>query len=304
MAYGPDGSTRLVAGNGLATRTGSVDVYDVSAPAGARLTADPEVVVGGPDRGAAPEPRRTGGPAAPRGRHGGRRGGETGQVLTDSLRRRETNFAAVRWNESATMPAGTAYRLVGPEHAHRFLDDPERWETTAVWTGAVADVTASSSEAYADALPPLRIGSHPGAALDGDPATGWRSARQLDPTGQWWQADLDRLEYLGQVTVRLTPDSAAVPRLALRSDQGTEVVPGPRRRAGPAPTTWASRARRSCASPRPAATCACPGRSASPRSASTPRWPPSATCSCRCPTSGSRWTRSRCGATPTGPPAC
>nr|WP_281380927.1 alpha-(1->3)-arabinofuranosyltransferase family protein [Nocardioides panaciterrulae] len=226
VSYGPDGTTRVVAGNGLATRTGSVDVYDVSAPAGARLTADPEVVVGGPGAGLRPG---VGGPAA----HllpedaSAAAGGEAGQVLTDGLRRRETNFAAVRWNVSATMPAGAPYRLGGPEHTHRFLEHPERWQTTELWTGAVAGVSASSSEAYADALPPLRIGSHPGAALDGDPATGWRSARQVDPTGQWWQTDLARLEYLEKVTVRLTPDSVAVPRLALRSDQGTEVVPAP-----------------------------------------------------------------------------
>ena len=61
VSYGPDGTTRVVAGTGLATRTGSVDVYDVSAPAGARLTADPEVARGRPRRGAAPS---LGGPAA------------------------------------------------------------------------------------------------------------------------------------------------------------------------------------------------------------------------------------------------
>jgi arabinofuranan 3-O-arabinosyltransferase len=228
-ARAPNGRTRVVRENGFGGRVGSIDIYDVSAPAGARLTAHPVVVAGGPDAGL-----RAGlaGPAAhllPEDVHSGSSSPSpvTGQVLTDSLRRQETNFAAVRWNRSATMPAGAPYRLVGPEHAHRFLEDPERWQTTAVWTGSVSAVSASSSEAYADALPPLRVGAHPGAALDGDPATGWRSARQLDPTGQWWQEDFTGVEQVPRVTVRLSPDSVAVPRLAIRSDQGTRLVPAP-----------------------------------------------------------------------------
>ena len=48
-----------------------------------------------------------------------------GQVLTDGTRRRETNFAAVRWNESATMGRTDPYRLFGPEHIHRFDPDQE-----------------------------------------------------------------------------------------------------------------------------------------------------------------------------------
>jgi len=43
----------------------------------------------------------------------------------------------------------------------------------------------------------------PGAALDGDPATAWRSARQLDPTGEFWQVDFGSRVGVGEITVRL-----------------------------------------------------------------------------------------------------
>ncbi len=155
------------------------------------------------------------------------RGDEPAQVLTDGARRRETNFAAVRWNRSSTLTATEPWRLHGPEHTHRYLDDPERWQTTALWTGAVSEVQASSSEAFADALPPLRIGAHPGAALDKDPSTAWRSARQLDPTGQWWQVAFTQPRDLGAVTIRLSPDSAAVPQLRLDSGSDSQVVEAP-----------------------------------------------------------------------------
>ena len=219
-----DGGTRLVSGTGLAVRTGSIDVYDVAPSSSARLTSSPEVLVGDPASGLRPGLDGS----APRVLAEDSRGDESGQVLTDGSRRREMNFAAVRWNESATLGATDPWRLHGPEHDHRFLADPDRWQTTAAWSGDVSGVAASSSEAYADALPPLQIGSHPGAALDGDPATAWRSARQVDPTGQWWQATFSRPQDLARVTVTLAPDSAAVPRLQLTAGRSSRQVDAPK----------------------------------------------------------------------------
>ena len=117
--------------------------------------------------------------------------GVTGQVLTDDLRRREMNFPAVRWNESATMTAGAAFRLAGKEQSHRVVDDDARWDTVAHWTGGISDVTASTSQAYADATPPLAVGNHPGAVFDRDydHGLGSRPATPI-PSSQWWQADL------------------------------------------------------------------------------------------------------------------
>ena len=222
--YTDSGGTRLVSGTGLAVRTGSIDVYDVAPSASARLTSRPEVLVGDPASGLRPG---LDGPTQ-RVLAEDARGDESGQALTDGAPRRETNFATVRWNESATLGATDPWRLHGPEHNHRFLDDPARWQTTAAWAGDVTSVEASSSEAYADALPPLQIGAHPGAALDGDPATAWRSARQVDPTGQWWQETFDRPQDLGRVRVTLAPGSAAVPRLLLAAGRSSRLVDAPR----------------------------------------------------------------------------
>ncbi|HEY0952602.1 alpha-(1-_3)-arabinofuranosyltransferase domain-containing protein [Nocardioides sp.] len=213
VSRGPDEKTRVIEGSGLSTEVGSVDVYDVVGAHAAYLTSGLKALAGDPGSGlSATVGSLTGGQPvlaadAP--------DGAVGQVLTDGMRRRETNFAAVRWNESDTMAAGKAYQLVGPEHEHRVLDDPERWQTTASWSGQVTSVTASSSEASAEARPPLQIGSHPGAALDEDPATAWRSERQLDPTGEYWQVSFGSRVGVGELTVRLAPDSAPVDRLDL-----------------------------------------------------------------------------------------
>ena len=123
----------------------------------------------------------------------------TGQVLTDGLKRREMNFPAVRWNESSTLTADEPFRLAGKEQSHRVVDDDARWDTVETWTGGVSGVEASSSQAYADATPPLAIGSHPGAVFDNDPDTAWASARDSDPKQQWWQADLTRARPVSRV---------------------------------------------------------------------------------------------------------
>jgi arabinofuranan 3-O-arabinosyltransferase len=151
-----------------------------------------------------------------------------GQVLTDGTRRREVNFAAVRYNQSATMSANEPYRLRGPEKAHRFLEHPERWQTTESWARNVVQVTASTSQAYADAQPPLEIGAHPGAALDLDPATQWKSARHLDPTGQWWQETFTGPTFLDTVKITMGRDSAPVQQLQIQTGKDSRVVPAPR----------------------------------------------------------------------------
>ena len=226
VSLGPDDETRVVEGSGLSTEVGSVDVYDVVAADPAYLTTGFKALVGDPGSGLTPDVGSLvgGQPVlaadAP--------DGAVGQVLTDDLRRRETNFAAVRWNESSTMAAEEDYRLSGPEHTHRVVSDDARWQTTSAWAGQVGSVSASSSEAYADARPPLSIGSGPAAAFDRDPATAWRSARQLDPTGEFWQADFGSLVGVGEITVRLAPDSAPVDRLDLWAGEEHVEVRAPR----------------------------------------------------------------------------
>ncbi|HEX2892736.1 MAG TPA: alpha-(1-_3)-arabinofuranosyltransferase family protein [Marmoricola sp.] len=223
----PDGKTRVVQGTGLSTQFRAVDVYEVRSSDQATLTTSPGTVLGDPgsglDAGMAsitPSPRVLAGDV----RHGSAVGEH---VLTDSLRRQEENFAAVRWNHSATLPPNSPYRLVGTEHARRLSADQSRWETTEIWVGGVSGVFASSSEAFADAVPPLTAGAHPGAAVDGDTHTAWSSARHLDPTGQWWEMDFDAPRTVRQLSVSLARGSAKVEKLQISLGGARQLVLAP-----------------------------------------------------------------------------
>jgi arabinofuranan 3-O-arabinosyltransferase len=147
-------------------------------------------------------------------------------VLTDGLRRRAVAFQAVRFNQSATEPSGSLTRRRAPEQFHRLLPGQERWQTTEEWTGLLR-VHASSSQAWVDAPPPLARGTHPGAALDGDIRTSWRTARNTLPDGQWWEVDLERPIAPGAVRITLDGSSSPVPRLRIVTDQQTRTVKAP-----------------------------------------------------------------------------
>jgi arabinofuranan 3-O-arabinosyltransferase len=225
-AFNGEDDVRVVAGNGMTTEVGSVDVYTVDDPASATLVTDPKVTVGDPGAGLSTALRLLG--ATTSVLAGDAAGDEQSQVLTDGTRRRETNFAAVRWNESATMGRSDPYRLFGPEHFHRIDPDQEDRETTAAWTGDVGAVVASTSQGYADGRAPLEIGSHPGAALDGDAATAWRSNPVLDPTGQFWQVTFTRATELTFVSVTMPADGAPVEQLAFQAGGRRVVDDAPR----------------------------------------------------------------------------
>ena len=225
--YAPNGHVRVVTGSGISSVTGSVDVYDVAAAATGTVTEVPQVLVGDPGSGLQAGLAELGPGPRILAEDADADGAEQGEILTDGNKRRETNFAAVRANQSSTMPASQAYRLNGPEHTHRFLVHPERWQTTEAWARNVASVNASTSQAFADSVPPLEIGAHPGAALDGDPATQWKSARHLDPTAQWWQETFVRPTFLDTVKITLGRDSAPVPELLIQADDQSRLVPAP-----------------------------------------------------------------------------
>lgn len=215
-----DDGTRFVINGGLSQPVASVEIYRVEAATGAAsLLPEAPSRIGAP--GAASEDS---GPwvltpdLSP---------DQVGRVvLTDELRRREVAFQAVRSNASSTQPAGSLPRRPGPEQFHRFLDDQERWQSTEAWTG-IAAVSASSSQAYADAEPPLERGNHPGAALDRDPRTEWSTARNTLPDSQWWQVDLLQPTALTRVSVTMGRDSIAVPSLRLSSGDQAQVVAAP-----------------------------------------------------------------------------
>lgn len=225
VEYPNGGTTRVIHGSGLAAETGEIDVYEIEGTGSAYLTSGGKALVGDPGSALGETVLDTVGVQGVLAEDAD--DSATGQVLTDDTRRRETNFAAVRSNTTETLARNDPYRLSGPENSHRFLEDPERWQTTAAWTGDIGAVTASSAESYADALPPLQRGSHPGAAVDGDPRTAWRSARQLNPTGQFWQANFADVTDLSDLSITMSADSVAVPALELASGDETATVPAP-----------------------------------------------------------------------------
>jgi arabinofuranan 3-O-arabinosyltransferase len=223
------GRTRIVQGAGLSAVTASIDVYDVRDPRPAALTSGGEVLVGDPSSpldsglgGVGPTPALLAADASAAGVP------VTGQVLTDDLKRRELNFPAVRWNESATLTANGAYRLGGKEQSHRVVADDARWDTTETWTGGVSAVEASTSQAYADATPPLMIGAHPGAVFDGDPDTAWQSARSGDPKQQWWQADFTSARTVARVGVTVAHSSLPVKSLVISGGGQSRRVRAPK----------------------------------------------------------------------------
>ncbi len=227
--YAPNGRTRLVTGDGLSARLPAVDVYEVRGAAEAMLSQRPAALVGGPGSGldAAMEDVGQGPRPLLADLNEVTEDYVSGQVVTDGARRREMNFSTVRWNESATMGPDAPYRLVGPEHAHRLFDDEERWRTTETWSGGVSRVLASTSEGFADAVPPLQIDSYPGAAVDGDESTAWASARHLEPTGQWWELHFEDPRPVTTVKVGLAATSAPVEQLRLFAGDQARFVEAP-----------------------------------------------------------------------------
>ena len=74
------------------------------------------------------------------------------------------------------MGRSDAYRLFGPEHSHRFDPDQEHaGDHGRLDRRSRLGASPAPPQGYADGRVPLQIGSHPGAALDDDPATAWRS---------------------------------------------------------------------------------------------------------------------------------
>lgn len=100
-------------------------------------------------------------------------------VVTDGLRRRERNFGRIADATSATLEREDQGRRGAP--ARDYTVSGSQWETHARILGAEA-VTASSSQAYADASGPVVPEHQPFSAFDGLTSTQWRSdASDRDP---------------------------------------------------------------------------------------------------------------------------
>src|SRR5918999_1427492 len=105
-------------------------------------------------------------------------------VVTDTLRRREVNFADVRKGSSPTLTETDRYK--GSARVKDLIDPGwSRYETLARLYG-VRSVTASSSAADITSLPQLRsAGQQPYAAIDGDAHTTWTSAGWFGAVDEW-----------------------------------------------------------------------------------------------------------------------
>ncbi|MFI5889686.1 alpha-(1-_3)-arabinofuranosyltransferase family protein [Actinoplanes sp. NPDC051513] len=220
---------------GLDIPVPALAVYEVAgaaAPVGAYDLADTRTVVGGPESllALADAGRLSPAPTMlasdqPAGLTTG------GTVVTDGLRRREVNFGQAHDNASATMTATEPWRLAQPAHDYTPTVSPPnsagatRWQTVARYLG-VRDIEASSSYSQALTLVGNRPEHLPYAAVDGDPATSWRSAPGTAAVGQWLTVTLDRPRRLQQVRITFDLGADAIPtRIAVRAGNERHEIP-------------------------------------------------------------------------------
>ncbi|WP_322921828.1 alpha-(1-_3)-arabinofuranosyltransferase domain-containing protein [Nocardioides renjunii] len=126
-------------------------------------------------------------------------------VVTDSLRRVERNFGRVHDASSGVMTSADDYRI--DRLVHDYIDDAlPMGRTVAVYDGA-ADIVASTSGGYANALGAVRPEEHPYAAFDRSIFTGWSSSPFSRPVEQWVELRFDEPTDVREVS--LVFDNAA-----------------------------------------------------------------------------------------------
>ena len=131
-------------------------------------------------------------------------GDADGGILTDTPRRRETNFAGGPSPSSATLTAADPLRLSKPRRDYDAGAGSR--EVVAELRGA-RSVTASSSAADADNTSGVDQAAMPFSAVDGTASTAWRPAPGRDPRGQWLDIDFGRRVPLDGLRITLTPGS-------------------------------------------------------------------------------------------------
>ena len=143
-------------------------------------------------------------------------------VATDTLRRREVNFGAVRNNTSNTLTA--ADQFVANRPVHDYTPDPARPPVVAAYSG-ISGFSASSSGSQYNAPRNRSAANQPWAAIDGDPETAWMTGSYAPGLGQWWQVDFEKPRELpATATVELRPatEGAARPtQVTVTTDGGT-----------------------------------------------------------------------------------
>lgn len=234
---------RVVVGGGWQTRYRAVEVWEVDGADRAVLAQDLPVVVGGPedladltDLGALDErpallatdlPEDLDADAA-----GDLRSVLGPLVLTDGMRLREHAFARTHDSDSPVLEPDAPRRNGNPTRDYELGEGGEeglRWRTLARLEG-VAAVDASSSDAWTSSLGPVRRAAQPWAALDGDPATGFRTGPFAAGT-QWWEVGFEEPRVLERITLVGGPDALEDQRVRVVTDAGAtdELALGPGR---------------------------------------------------------------------------
>ncbi|MET0422266.1 MAG: alpha-(1-_3)-arabinofuranosyltransferase [Actinoplanes sp.] len=143
-------------------------------------------------------------------------------VVTDGMRRREVAFGMASDRASATLEAADDGRLGEP--ARDYLPAwGDAADTVVSYTG-ITSVTAASAWSDAHPLAGSRPAYQPYAALDGNPATSWRSAPGAPSVGQWLQVDLP-IRFVNSIGLTLDQGTDSVPtRITITSGQNEPIT--------------------------------------------------------------------------------
>jgi arabinofuranan 3-O-arabinosyltransferase len=123
---------------------------------------------------------------------------EPADLVTDGYRRVERQFGRIHDAIGEVMTGTASSRLERPVDDFPGAPTVERADARFL---AVDDVSASSSQGYADNFGSVRPERGPAAAFDGRPDTSWRSAAYEPPVGQWLDVDLARPVHGGALHV-------------------------------------------------------------------------------------------------------
>ncbi|MGN6693392.1 MAG: alpha-(1-_3)-arabinofuranosyltransferase domain-containing protein [Aquihabitans sp.] len=196
----------------------AIDVYEVPDPVD-RATAYPAaqaaVTSGGPEAVLDLEPSLTDGRAVVLAVDAGAKGlPDPVRVATDTARRRDVRFGAIRNNATYTLTPDETSPLSGTAPVDRWPGDAPEGLTSARVDGA-ASLTDSRRPQES-----LRPEQQPYAAFDRNPSTAWGPAKAR--TGDWVEVALDRPTEVGDVTIRI-PETTGKRIGAVRvvTDQGS-----------------------------------------------------------------------------------
>ncbi|WP_426574113.1 alpha-(1-_3)-arabinofuranosyltransferase domain-containing protein [Aquihabitans sp. McL0605] len=138
-------------------------------------------------------------------------------VATDTARRRDVRFGAIRDNATYTLTADQDSPLTGDAPVDRWPSGTPEGLTSARVDGA-ASLTDSRKPQQS-----MRPEQQPFAAFDGNRETAWGPAKGR--TGEWVQVQLDQPTDVGAITVRIPETTGKrIGSVRIETDQGSQVA--------------------------------------------------------------------------------